>query len=303
MKLFLFFLYMFLVVFNQDANSADPHTPEEVFAYASELEARGDFQRAATEFGRYVSSSSRASEQTFPRLEEAMFRLAVNLAQSREVDGALRAFSDLGARYPKSEYIPLALLRMGYIYEKNGAVEEATRRYRRLLEHGMDTEFSALSRLRLAWLALGKPGEEEVARHHLRSVTHPRFVNQAKGMLQGVDDLSNLPYKDPWISGAMTAVLPGAGHLYLKRPEDAGLAFLSNGLLLAGTLQAFSQGITGLGAALGLMELGWYSGTVFSAVSLTNKHNKQIRDESLNRMGFLIKPEANALGLEMEWQY
>ncbi|MBF0339616.1 MAG: tetratricopeptide repeat protein [Magnetococcales bacterium] len=286
-----------------DVCGAYLNTPEAVFAYALELEKNGDHKRAATEFGRYVSGGRLQGAESFPRLEEGMFRLAVNLAMANEVDGALRAFSVLGESFPKSEYIPVALLRMGLLYERAGATGEAILRYQRLADMKMDSQLGALSRLRLAWIAMGKPGEEEIARGHLRAVTNPRLAEPVRQVLRDLEQLPNLPYKDPWIAGVLTAVLPGAGHLYLDRPEDAGVAFLSNGLLIAGTIQSFSKGISGLGTALGLLELGWYSGTIFSSVSLTHKYNKHLREEQLNRMGALLQPEAGALGLEMEWHY
>ncbi|MBF0190912.1 MAG: tetratricopeptide repeat protein [Magnetococcales bacterium] len=279
------------------------NAPEAVFAYGVDLESQKDHRRAATEFGRYVSGGKREGVEVFPRLEEAMYRLAVNLAEAREVDPALRAFSELGAVYPKSSFVPMALLRMGLLYERAGNTGEAMQRYRYLAGMGKENELDALSRLRLAWLAMGKPGEEEVARGYLQTVTLPRFKEPVHAMLREVEELPQLPYKDPWISGLLTAVLPGAGHLYLDRPDDAGVAFLSNGLLMAGTIQAFSKGVSGLGVALAVIEWGWYSGTIFSAVSLTHKHNKRLREERLNRMGLLLQPESGALGVEMEWRY
>ncbi|MBF0296561.1 MAG: tetratricopeptide repeat protein [Magnetococcales bacterium] len=282
---------------------SDPRASEAIFAYAADLENKNDHPRAATEFGRYVFLARQGSREDFVRLEEAMYRHAVNLAHAKETDAALRAFSELGAAYPKSPLIPQALFQMGQVYERSGAVGEAKQRYQRLAGMGMDTEFSALSRLRLAWLALRRPGEETKAREHLQAVTHPKYADQAKGMLKGVEALPNLPYKTPWLAGTMSAVLPGAGHLYAERPRDAGFAFLSNGLLLAGTVQAFSKGITGLGAALSAVELGWYSGTIFSAVNLTHKYNQRLREDHLGNVAGSLPRGDNAVGVEMEWRY
>ncbi len=299
----LFSLLMVFCGWPAGVNGADLATPSAVFAYAVELESSGDHQRAATEFGRYVAAARGGEVGAFPQTEEAMYRQAVNLSQTQEVDAALRAFAELGGAFPQSRFIPMALFRIGQVYEQHGAVAEAGQRYRSLIAMGMETELSALSRLRLAWMSLGKPGEEEVARHHLLAVTHPAYTERAKGMLQEVDRLPTLPYKSPWFSGTVSALLPGAGHLYLGRPRDAGFALLSNGLLLTGTIQAFAKGISGLGAALAVGELGLYSGTIFSAVSLTHKHNQMLRDEQIERMKIFVKPDMGAVGLEMKWPY
>ncbi|MEO5370799.1 MAG: tetratricopeptide repeat protein [Magnetococcus sp. DMHC-1] len=303
--LFVLNLLIIGVAWPKNAGGADLYAPEEVFAYARELEKQGDHGRAATEFGRYVSFARRVPKNAphLPQLEEAMYRLAVNLSQAGELDAALRAFASLGEAFPQSRHIPQALLRMGLIYEQGKDVEESKRRYQKLVAMDPDSEWAALASLRLAWLSLEQPGEDAIARQYLQAVTHARYVKNAQSMLREMDALPLLPYKDSWVAGSLSALLPGAGHLYLERPRDAGFAFLSNGLLVAGTYQAFSRGISGLGAALAMVELGWYSGTVFSAVSLTHRHNQKLRHDYLNLTGSLLQADSQAVGVEMTWRY
>ncbi|MBF0147681.1 MAG: tetratricopeptide repeat protein [Magnetococcales bacterium] len=298
-------LIMFLSGWPLNGGAEDLYHPTVVFAYACDLEKQGDHVRAATEFGRYVAFVRNTPDQESfgNRLEEAMFRLAVNLSQAKEFNAALLAFSDLGATFPKTRYLSQALLRMGYIYEMNGSLEEAQSRYQQLIDLGLDAELSSLASLRLAWLALDQPDMEQRARQHLRTASHARHQEHAHVMSQTIESLSRLPYKDPWLAGVSSAIIPGAGHWYLERPRDAAFALLSNGLLLLGTQQAFEQRISGLGVALAIIELGWYSGTVFSAVSLTHKYNRQLRHDHLNKIGMFLNPDSQAIGLTMAWQY
>ncbi|MBF0426028.1 MAG: tetratricopeptide repeat protein [Magnetococcales bacterium] len=298
----------------QDIEAANLHSPAAVLAYACGLEAQGDHGRAATEFGRYLAFARQEPTAELPRLEEAMYRLADNLAQAGESDAALRAFAALGERFPGSRFIPRALLGMGYVYERSGATTEARQRYEKLLGMETDPEAAALAALRLAWLSLAQPGDEAMARRYLHAVVHAaqgekagetlqEYAGDAREMLQEVEALPRLPYKDPWLAGTLSAVLPGAGHLYLERPQDAGLVLASNGLLLLGTAQAFAKGISGLGVALAVVELGWYSGTVFSAVSLTHRYNQQLRHEHLNSLGAILDLDSRAAGVKMTWRY
>jgi hypothetical protein len=89
-----------------------------------------------------------------------------------------------------------------------------------------------------------------------------------------------LPYKDPTTAGALS-VVPGLGHLYCERYKDGLVAFLLNGLFIAATVEAFHDNQNALGGILGFVELGFYSGTIYSAVNSAHKHNRKLKDDFL----------------------
>ena len=213
-----------------------------------------------------------------PRLEAAHFRLAINLAKAGEANRALQAFSDLGAAYPHSRYVPQALFAMAGIYAHAGMPEEAARRYRQLTRKPDAGGLADLSRLKLALLALEEPVDVARARAYLQEVASLAYQAKAAAILREIETLDHLPKKDPWVAGGLSTLLPGAGHLYLDRPKDGWVAFVSNALLIIGTVQSFRRGISGLGVALGILEWGWYTGTLFGAVSLAHRGNRQARD-------------------------
>lgn len=274
---------------------------ERVFSYAKALEKERDFNRAATEYGRLVFFLRHHPEASFKQKEEVFYRHALALANAGATDEALRAFSVLGASFPTSRYISPALLRMGQIYEKAGLVEEAKRRYQTLL--GRDQRFAIPVRLRLAWLALQKDTGVTEARDHLRKTEDAAPVERGSAMHHTLDRLVDRPRKNPQLAGILTALLPGSGHWYLERPQDGLFAFLSNGLLLAGSVQAFQRDISGLGVVLGVIELGWYTGTIFSAVSLTHRFNRRIRAERLEEIRPFLQLDPAFNGLELNLHY
>jgi hypothetical protein len=89
-----------------------------------------------------------------------------------------------------------------------------------------------------------------------------------------------LPYKDPTTAGALS-VVPGLGHVYCERYKDGLVAFLLNGLFIWATIEAFHEDQEVLGAVLGFVELGFYSGTIYSAVNSAHKHNRKLKDDFL----------------------
>ncbi|OIO55385.1 MAG: hypothetical protein COX57_02690 [Alphaproteobacteria bacterium CG_4_10_14_0_2_um_filter_63_37] len=80
------------------------------------------------------------------------------------------------------------------------------------------------------------------------------------------------PDKAGWLS-----LIPGAGHLYLDRPMDALTAFGVNALLMAATADTVRKKEWGLGLLLGSVTVTWYGGTIFSAVSLAQRQNREER--------------------------
>ncbi|MBF0157387.1 MAG: tetratricopeptide repeat protein [Magnetococcales bacterium] len=269
--------------------------PEAIFAYAERLEAEKDDSRAATEYGRYIAGAEGGEGGEYPRLAEAMYRFAVTLAKAGETDRALLAFSRLGERFPESEWIDRALLHLGEVYEGAGDLPEAARRYQALAARGYATRLGALSQFRLAWIQW-RQDEPGAARETLEQVDHPDFREGVSRFREGLGEYEEVVEKDPRVAGWLTAALPGAGHLYLGRPRDAFFSFFANGLLLGGAIQSFREGVPTLGVALGLIEAGWYTGSIFSAVSLAHRYNREAKEAVIERLRLRLRPATGVGG-------
>ncbi|OQX65219.1 MAG: hypothetical protein B5M55_04500, partial [Desulfococcus sp. 4484_242] len=51
-----------------------------------------------------------------------------------------------------------------------------------------------------------------------------------------------------------------------------------------------------LGGILAFFEAGWYAGNIYSAVNVTHKWNKKVRDDFLGRLGDVLDVRVLALG-------
>lgn len=283
----------------------NPMSVDHVYSFAKDLEKKGDFNRAATEYGRLIFFLDTHSSPLFAHPEELLFRHATTLANAGETDRALKAFSKLGSDFPTSRFIAPSLIHMGHIYEKAGDFDQAKTVYLRLiaLDKDPNTPLSTASYFHLAWLALYKEKDHSKAVNYLKNINNFNYSQQIQSLNQSIDSMDHWPHKDPVIAGTLSLVLPGSGHLYLDRPKDALFALLSNGLLLIGTVQAFQNNLTGVGVALGVVELGWYSGTLFSAVSLAHKYNRQSHQEGMDHLRPLLHSEPKIIGLELNLHY
>ena len=271
---------------------------KEVYRYAVDLQQSGDSQRAATEFGRYLSYAKRHPDQTFPDHEKAMFHYAQSLAKNGEYDRALKAFESFGQHYPQSSQIADAMLEMGKIHEAERHSLAAQFRYGQLKKYQPDSEWEAKANLRQAWQHLQLEQDVQAIKK-LEQIDQSPYQNSAKHILSELPQLKEIPQKDPKKAAILSAILPGAGHAYLDRPKDAQFAFLSNGLMIGATIEAFDQDMPALGTVLGILELGWYTGTMYSASSLAHKQNRQQRELFLEN----LRPyfDGKSLGVEVEF--
>lgn len=117
-----------------------------------------------------------------------------------------------------------------------------------------------------------------------------------------------MPSKDPAAAGLMAAVLPGLGHAYCERYKDGLVAFLLNGLFIWAAYEAFEEDHSVLGGILTFLELGWYTGNIYSAVNTAHKYNRAVKNEFLRNLGDeldvgLLTSKQGHLGLALQMRF
>ena len=87
-------------------------------------------------------------------------------------------------------------------------------------------------------------------------------------------DLDRPPSRrSPALAGTMSAILPGAGHVYAGRYRDGVMALVVNALFIGGAYIAYDHDEYALAGALGGAEVFWYGGSVVGAVNAADRHN------------------------------
>ena len=133
-------------------------------------------------------------------------------------------------------------------------------------------ELTTYARLGLAryWTELDRFHD---AAEQLASI--PKSAPQAPDARKVAGYVSTLqiPRKSPAVAGALS-VVPGLGHFYLEEWGVGIVAMLWNGAFIFATVDSFVARRYGQGALLGLLELVWYAGTIFGAVSGAHRFNR-----------------------------
>ncbi len=133
---------------------------------------------------------------------------------------------------------------------------------------------------------------------------------KARGLVERDQAFRKLPLKRPWLSGTLSAVLPGAGQLYNGRPVDGLLALLVNGAFGVGTYFAFAEAKSiPLGVVLSVLTAGFYTGNIINAVVDAKKTNArryldffdQLKTDFWPRVAFVIDENGVLFTYGFDW--
>lgn len=271
--LYLIFGLPFVVFPSQGLSSQITIDSEDQFTYADHLMEKGDYARAIGEFERLV--------YFFPedeKVPEARYRIGLCYFKTGEYERARKAAHEVHGDYPKSITGGKALLLIAESYHVQGVLSEANRYYALVLEHFEDSDLRNRALYRLGWSRMGNDQWQEASRIFKGVEKESPLYSSANDLSEWSLEGENLPYKDPVTAGVMAGVLPGLGHVYCGRPKDGAVSFLLNGLFVWAAYEAFEEDHTVLGGILSFIELGWYSGNIYSAVNCAHKHNRAVRD-------------------------
>ncbi len=249
------------------------------FQFAMKLMDRGEFERAVLEFERFI--------HFFPesiRVPQARTLKGVCHMKAGRYEVARDVFLWLLKTHERGLFAQRALFLMGESYYRQGIPGEAEHYFRRLLREFPDSSLRNAALYRLGWVKMRENKWKAASQIFMgtenTSPYYPGAMTLARESLKG----DALHLKSPKIAGTLAAVLPGLGHAYVGRYRDGGVAFVLNALFIWAAVEAFHEDQHALGGMLTFLELGWYSGNIYSAVNASHKHNRKIRMDFRSRL-------------------
>lgn len=248
-------------------------SPDEYLKFGDRLAEAGDYYRAITEYSRFIFLCP--SNALVPHVQ---YKIAMAYFNGRKWDAAVTHFTDLRETYAgqpvgKSASLMLAdtYYQMAQYSKAEGVLGEFESRYA-----GNDWMDQVRLREGVCLLRLGNPSW---ARDSFAGVsTNSEFRRVAEALDANVDTYGKLAEKSPLCAAGLSAVIPGAGQLYIDRPHDALISFLVNGVMIVGAVQAYRNDERVAGAFLAGIESVWYFGNIYNAASGAHKFNQRERD-------------------------
>lgn len=263
---FLFFLVLvgYTHAGNQVVIDADMQ-----FAYAETCFASRDYETAITEYKRFI--------HFFPadmRVEKAMFAVAMSEYQRESFQEAIVAFTESENRFPDALLSTRVAFMISKCYLKLMDTGNAIITLNNLLAQSGDDNIRDEAFHALGWIYIER-GEFEKARSLFQKISlKNQSAYETEILSKALEKNALIPQKSPRIAGLLS-ILPGGGYFYCERYQDALVAFLLNGALIAASWEAFDQGNPALGGVIAAVEFGFYAGNIYGGIASAHKYNNQ----------------------------
>jgi outer membrane protein assembly factor BamD (BamD/ComL family) len=252
---------------------------EKQFEFAESLMKKDKCDQAIGEFEKLI--------HFFPndvRIPKAEYFIGVCHFKNRNYEKARDVFTSITTADTPHPFSNKAMFLTGESYYQQGITSEAAYYFGEVARRPFQDETTNEAIYRLGWTMLKtsrwKDAETVFKEVEEESPLYYSAQELAEKSLGG----ESLPYKSPVRAGVLGAIIPGLGHAYVSRYKDATIAFLLNGLFIWAAVEAFNEDLNVLGGILTLLELGWYTGNIYSAVNVTHKHNRKLQDDFRNSL-------------------
>lgn len=245
------------------------------FKFAQTYLQKRDFYRAVGEYERFVHFFPHD-----PRVPTALVQIGKAYFKGKRFDQAVEAFRNVIDQYPGTRHALQARLMISECYSARKDFPAALFVLDRLLRDTRDPELRDQIFYRKGWIHLEADEWEKARASFAKISSKNRDTYRLQQLSKDLNKKALLRPKKPGLAGAL-AVFPGAGHLYCGRYQDATIAFLLNGVMIAAAVEAFDNGNEALGVLVTLFEIGFYSGNIYSAVNCAHKHNRKQRRDFL----------------------
>jgi tetratricopeptide (TPR) repeat protein len=256
--------------------------PDGQFKFAEHYFQKGEYYRAIGEYERFIYFFPEARQ-----VELASYKIGLAYLRGERYQEAIQALELLIERTPNSAHAIKAYFRIGEAYVHLKRYDEALINLENLITVAPDQNIRDDAYYQCGWVYLEKGFWENAQAYFDKISAQNREKYRLKQLLKELDNEKALKHKDPTTAGLL-AIVPGAGHLYCQRYRDALVSFLVNGALILAAYEAFDNDQNALGGIITFVELGFYSGNIYSAVSSAHKYN---RDEE-NRFLRYLKQNA-----------
>jgi hypothetical protein len=262
----------------------------------------GHYTRAIAEFERFI--------HFFPgdtRVPRARLLIGMCYLNDRRYEEAREIFYPFITSEPDSPLSAKAVFLMGESYYQQGISKEAEYYFVQVMEMYPESDLKNAALYRLGWTRMRQNKWSEASAVFKTIEKDSLFYESSRELAAQSLNGEELPEKIPAYAGTL-AIIPGLGHVYVSRYRDAMVSFLVNGLFIWAAVQAFHSDQDVLGGILTFVELGFYTGNIYSAVNAAHKHNRKLQNDFRESLQDsldlnLFTAEKGQLGLTLTFQF
>lgn len=276
------FLATTLLPFAAAEESIEYYTPENVRKFADSLYQQGDYLRAASEYQRYlffISDEGTAREQI-------RYKIALCYRFAGSNEQAIESFESVLQLHPQSQFASRAYYQIGATYFLMDQFEQSTQFLREALPHITDKQQHAEAEqlIGISYLMQKQWSEAGEIFKTLQGSGVVSVREKASVYYNYAERGTQLPTRSPFLAGAFSTIVPGAGRLYTGfRIGDALTSLITVGVTGWQAYDGFRRdGISSVkGWTLGTLSSIFYVGNIYGSVIAARVYNRNIEDEFL----------------------
>jgi len=263
------------------------YQPAGIWGFAEYLFRMGDYQRACTEYQRFINLSPQA-----PQAEEADYKIGICLDKKGEYSSAIDHFKRWRVLYPQGNLVKQAKFHLGYSYFLLGDYEKANNIFTQLRGEVKSKVWQSKAKYMIGWGWLRRKNWSKAYRAFKKmanSTTNQNEANHLKEIANLTKEGKSLPRRNPALAALFSALLPGSGRAYCRRLGDALYSFM----LIGGTAYASryyhlhrhpSQSLI-----FGSMSLFFYAGDIYGSIKGAEIFNRQAQEDLQNQIEEKLK--------------
>lgn len=239
--------------------------------------AEGEYYRAITEYKKFLF--------LFPDSEKAdyaLFRVGLANYRGEEYETATHTLVTVRETYGRSRVAADSGYFEGLSLWKLGRFDRAETAFDRVVALDTESEYASLALLGKSLVSYDAKNisgcRHELVRFLASYPQDPRADN-VRETIALLDKNQELPRKSPVLAGVMSAFVPGSGYMYAGRYGDGIMAFIVNGLFIAGTVVAIHEENYAVAAIVGGIGLPFYVGNIYGSANAATKWNIGVRKE------------------------
>ncbi len=257
------------------------------FRFAATCFKKSDYLLAIAEYKRFI--------HFFPgdkRVREAKYNIAMSWFFSDKMDKAIEAFNEIMDNYEIDDFTIKSYFKKSRCHERLKEYGEATVALLGLSMIADSVETRDEAYYRTGWLWLQSPSWEKSKKYFSKISGENREKYRIPSLAERLE-AGPAKRKGPLAAGLL-AIIPGLGHLYCERYHDAAVSFFLNVALAYSAWELFKNGNNALGCLVTLLETGFYSGNISSAITGARKYNRRQKEDFIDHLRRNLKVKLSA---------
>jgi len=280
-------------------------TADKQFDLARDFLNQRDYALAVAEFRRFIYFFPMD-----PRIGRAQLYMADAFFRADAWEPAIATLDALIVNPATPRHIAFqALLLRSRCHQALNRFDQARLDLQYLLDQDIDPLTRDKAGYELGWIDIAQHNWSAAAASFALVRPSVQSRHQIGALIDALRHTDLKPQQKSPVAAGLLAIIPGAGHLYCGRYQDALIAFALNGLLIGAAVESFDHDLPVLGALITAAGVGFYSGNIYSAVSSAHKHNRRVSADYANRLQKQFKIDLslislkNGIGMYATWMF